>query len=164
MSWAARGMRLAPFEHRHAALVLSWAQDPEELDHWASLSERPSPAIFGEWLAERDTHGRLLVGEQPVAYGELWVSGAESEVELAHILVSPSARGQGVGRALTEALVEEARAHEVSSAWVRVVPANEAALRCYDAAGFSPVSVERERELNRIQPRAYRWLCRELSG
>jgi GNAT superfamily N-acetyltransferase len=156
-------MRFAPFENRHAALILSWAQGLKELDFWASLSDRPTPAVFDEWLSEPDAHGRVLVGEQPVAYGELWISEAESEVELAHILVSPGARGQGVGRALAEALVEEARTHKVSSAWVRVVPANAPALRCYEAAGFSPVSVERERELNRLQPRAYRWLCRELS-
>ena len=152
-----------PFEDRHAALVLSWAQDDTELDYWASLSERPAPSVFGQWLSEPDTYGRLLLDERPVAYGELWVSGPESEVELARILVAPESRGRGVGRELVACLVAEARGHQVSSAWVRVVSSNEPALRCYVGAGFSRVPAELERALNVVQPREYRWLRLELA-
>ena len=56
------------------------------------------------------------------------MSESESEVELAHILVSPSHRNRGVGRKLVQLLVDEAAGFLVSIAWVRVVPENEAAI------------------------------------
>ena len=130
-------MQLIPFDQSHAALVLSWPRTPQELSYWAALSETPPLTIFGEWLADPDSYGWLLVSDVPVAYGELWVSEADDEVELAHILVSPHHRNQGVGRKLVRLLVEEAIRFGVSTAWVRVVPENQAAIRCYSAVGFA---------------------------
>ena len=151
-------MRLAPFDQSHAALVLSWARTPVELSSWASLLEPPTPAIFEQWLADPDSHGHLLFADIPVAYGELWVSESEDEIELAHILVSPNHRNRGVGRKLVQLLVNEATAFSTSSIWARVVPENEAATRCYSGVGFRPVSEDLQAELNAVQPRAYRWL------
>ena len=155
-------MRLAPFDRSHAELVLSWARSPIELTFWASLVERPTPAIFDQWLAEPDAHGYVLLMDAPVAYGELWVSDSESEVEFAHILVSPNHRNRGVGRKLVQLLVDEAAGFLVAMAWVRVVPENEAAIRCYSRAGFAPVPSDQRAEFNAGQPRAYRWLSRRL--
>ena len=153
---------LRAFDEQYAAQVLGWAESAEVLDRWASFSERPTPEIFQRWLSDADTHGYLLVDGEPTAYGELWVSEADGEVELAHLLVAPSHRGRGVGRALVEALVEKARAFTVPTAWVRVVESNEPALRCYRGAGFSRAQPEQERTFNDGQPRAYAWLSREL--
>lgn len=153
-------MRLVPFDPAHANLVLSWARTPAELDAWASLGTAPGPGIFTTWLSDPDVHGRLLVADAPVAYGELWVSRAEDEVELAHLLVAPERRNRGVGRTLVEHLAAEAGRIPVSSVWVRVVPENTAAIRCYRGAGFEPVTPARESELNAPQPREYRWLRR----
>jgi GNAT superfamily N-acetyltransferase len=153
-------VRLAPFDPSHAALVLSWARTPVELSHWASLAGPPTPEIFSRWLADPDTRGRLLIADAPVAYGEVWESG--DEIELAHILVAPAHRSRGVGRRFVQLLVAEACASRGSSAWVRVVPGNEAALRCYGGAGFERASDDRQAELNAGQPRVYVWLSRRL--
>ena len=155
-------MRLVPFDRSHAAEVLSWLRTPAELAHWAALVEPPTPAIFEKWLADPTSHGRLLISDAPLAYGELWVSESEDEVELAHILVSPHHRNRGVGRKLVQLLVDEATGFHVSTVWVRVVPENQAAIRCYRAGGFAPVPHDQQAELNAKQPRTYCWLSRHL--
>ena len=155
-------MRLAPFDQSCAPLVLSWVRNPAELSLWASLSEPPTADIFSEWLLDPDSHGRLLIADAPIAYGELWVSEAEDEIEIAHVLVSPDHRNRGVGRTLIQLLVDEATTFNLSSVWVRVVPDNVAAIRCYRGAGFRPTSDDQEAELNAVQPRVYRWLRRGL--
>ena len=155
-------MQLIPFDRSRAHLVLSWPRTPQELSYWAALSETPPLTIFGEWLADADSYGWLLVSDVPVAYGGLWVAEADDEVELAHILVSPHHRNQGVGRKLVRLLVEEAVRGGVSNAWVRVVPENQPAIHCYSAAGFTRASDEVQSELNAPQPRDYCWLYRRL--
>lgn len=71
-----------------------------------------------------------------MADGELWVDDDEQEVELARLIVAPAHRGQGVGRRIVTGLVEHAhRIHP--TAFLRVRPENEAARRCYAAAGFA---------------------------
>jgi ribosomal protein S18 acetylase RimI-like enzyme len=155
-------VRLAPFDRSYAPLVLSWVRTPNELSLWASLLAPPTADIFDEWLADPDSHGRLLVDDVPIAYGELWVCEPEDEIELAHVLVSPDHRNQGVGRRLVQLLVHEATRYNLSSVWVRVVPGNQAAIRCYSGAGFQPVSVNEQAALNSVQPRTYIWLRRGL--
>lgn len=155
-------MRLSPFEHRHADLVLSWARSPAELKDWASLEIRPAAGIFAEWLADPDSHAWLLLDGAPIAYAELWVSAQESEVEIAHVIVAPARRGRGVGQRLVHLLVQEAGTLGVSTAWLRVAPGNVQAERCYLAAGFLRASAQREAELNARQPRPYLWLSRPL--
>jgi GNAT superfamily N-acetyltransferase len=155
-------MRLAPFDLMHADVVAGWAATPADLDRWASLREAPTAETFAAWMAEPGCSAFLLCADRPVAYGELWLSRPEDEVELARLLVAPDARGRGVGRALVSLLVEEARALSVSTAWVRVVPENEPALRCYAAAGFARAPADMEAAFNAAQPRTYRWLRRGL--
>jgi GNAT superfamily N-acetyltransferase len=155
-------MRLTPFTPEHASLVAGWASTREDQDRWASLAEAATPATFETWHADTDTHPRLLIGEAPLAYGELWLSTEEDEVELGRLLVAPDGRGQGVGQALVKLLVAEAKGFQVSTAWVRFVPENEAAHRCYAAAGFSRASTEVESAFNAIQPRPYCWLSLPL--
>ncbi len=155
-------MRITEFDPCEADRVLSWAQTPTELDSWASLAEAPSAAIFQQWLEGPDSHGRLLINEHPIAYGELWVSEEEDEVEIGHLIVSPACRNTGIGREFVRLLVEESRRFSISSAWVRVVPDNEAALRCYAAAGFSAASADQQARFNSIQPRSYTWLRSKL--
>jgi ribosomal protein S18 acetylase RimI-like enzyme len=151
-------MLLAPFDLTHADLVASWATTSADLDRWASLKSAPTPETFARWLDEPDVRARLLVEDQPLGYGELWLSEDEDEIELARLLVAPERRGSGLGQTLVDLLVEESRRLPISTAWVRVVPDNSAALRCYLAAGFSLASPQVEAEFNAPQPRPYRWL------
>ena len=97
----------------------------------------------------------LTDGDAPVAYGEVWSDDEEDEAELARLIVAPTARRRGVGRALTAALVAHAGYDDV---FLRVRPDNAAALATYRRAGFVDVAADLQAEWNAPQPRPYAWL------
>ena len=59
-------------------------------------------------------------------------------------------------------LLEQAAETGYPAAFVRVAPENAAALACYAAAGFAPVTPDERRRFNAGQPVAYAWLRRDL--
>lgn len=148
-----------PFDGAAAALVAGWGCTADEVRQWCGHPTAPVPAgMIRSWSAPPDVAAFLLVdGEDPVGYGELWVDDEEGEVELAHVIVAPDRRGQGVGRRLVEVLVAQARRHH-PVVTLRVHPDNAAAQRCYLAAGFVRASAEEESAWNRLQPVDYVWM------
>lgn len=87
----------------------------------------------------------------------------EGEVELARLIVPAARRGRGVGRLLVTELVRHAREHH-PEVFLRVHPDNTRALRCYAAAGFTPVPAADAAEWNKAQPVAYAWLRHTPAG
>lgn len=88
----------------------------------------------------------LIRGEsaEPVAYGELNVldRGYRSHW-LGHLVVAPHARGQGLGRALTELLLARAfEVHESRRVTLVVFRENQSAIACYRKAGMRPDGFE----------------------
>jgi ribosomal protein S18 acetylase RimI-like enzyme len=100
----------------------------------------------------------LFAGDRLCAYGEVWEDREEDEAELARIVVAPSERGRGLGRALVRQLAAEAAEMGFRDIWVRVIPSNAAALACYEGAGFVRTTTEEEERFNREQPYDYVWL------
>lgn len=152
-------MRASPFDPEMADVVAGWPASASECEAWCS-----SFSVTGEevvaWTAAPDTEALVLIDrEEPVAYGEIWVGGDESEVELAHLIVAPGRRGAGVGRTLVGALSD--RGFELQPMLVlRVRPDNVAAQRCYAAAGFTRVRSVDEVAWNVGQPVEYVWMSR----
>lgn len=148
---------LVPFPPDRAGLVAGWVTSADEADMWCSRAEHPFPAeVVAGWAAQPDVTAYLLLADgEPVGYGEVWSDEAEDEAELARLIVAPSARGRGAGRALTTALVARAGHQDV---FVRVRPDNAVALATYRAGGFVDVAPELQEEWNAPQPRPYAWL------
>ena len=154
-------MDLTRFDASDAATVADWASDGDETRRWCSLDRVGSDTVAG-WAATADVEAFALhdpASGLPVAYGEVWFDDDEGEAELAHLIVAPTARRRGVGRALVEALVARAHARH-PLATLRVVPDNDVAIRCYRAAGFRRATPEEEAAWNVGQPRAYVWMLR----
>ena len=74
----------------------------------------------------------------PHAYGELnWLNQSRGQMWLGHLIVAPGSRGRGLGRQLTELLLQRAfTRYRATSVSLVVFPENQAARRCYLAAGM----------------------------
>jgi ribosomal protein S18 acetylase RimI-like enzyme len=155
---AAAALHVRPFPAGQAGLVSRWAGTADEVLMWCGLTAAPVPA--GQIEAWADEDGVQPFGlyrdDQLAGYGELWVDDDEAEVELARLIVDPRERGRGLGRHLVTELAGRARS-VYPLVFLRVHPANQAAQRCYTAAGFRPVTPEQAAEWNTGQPVAYRW-------
>lgn len=152
-------LHLRPFAADSADVVSSWAQTAEEVFMWCGLPAAPVPAAQINAWADEDwvRPFGLYRDERLVAYGELWIDDDEVGVELARLIVDPAERGQGLGRRLASGLADLARSW-YPLVFLRVVPANIAARRCYAAAGFEPAGPDQAAEWNRAQPVNYVWL------
>jgi GNAT superfamily N-acetyltransferase len=156
-------LRLRPFPADSASLVSSWAQTAEEVFLWCGLKAAPVPAAqITAWAGEDWARPfGLYEDDRLVAYGELWIDDDEAGVELARLIVDPAERGRGLGRRLVTGLADLARS-TYPLVFLRVVPANIAAQRCYAAAGFEAAEPDQAAAWNRDQPVNYIWLT--LSG
>ncbi len=151
-------MRVIPFDAGLASVVCGWARTPREVLLWCSHPQAPVPAEqIAAWAAEDGVRQfGLYRGDQLAGYGELWADDGEAEVELARLIIDPRERGQGLGQHLVTALAARGRSlHPL--VFLRVHPANEAARRCYTAAGFEPVTPAQAAEWNKGQPVRYDW-------
>jgi ribosomal-protein-alanine N-acetyltransferase len=156
------GVSLLPFAPSDAALVSSWAVGNDVVRAWCAAEGDSVPAEVVVGWSEADDVESYLFGadDAPVAYGELWLDDEEGEVELARLLVAPEHRGQGIGRALVNALVEQARrTHpELPVVILRVRPENAQAIRAYAAAGFVALPAEEQATFNEGQRFEYLWM------
>jgi ribosomal protein S18 acetylase RimI-like enzyme len=152
-------LRLRPFPADLAGVVSGWATSGQDVLMWCGAAVAPVPTSrIRAWAGEDGTEPfGLFRGQRLVAYGELWVDDEEGEVELARLIVDPAERGRGVGRRLAAGLASLARSRH-PRVFLRVHPANVAALRCYAAAGFEPVEPHEAAAWNVGQLIGYVWL------
>jgi len=104
----------------------------------------PAPAPpSGPFFNERTQPENVLVAElggSVAGYGKIEhpteLPASEHVWHVTGLAVDPAAEGQGVGRALMEALIDEARAHGGRRITLRVFAPNERAQRLYRRLGF----------------------------
>ncbi len=87
-------------------------------------------------------HGRLLLATHdgaPVGCAALRDAGA-GRAEMKRLYVRPQARGLGLGRALAERIVEEARAAGYAEIVLDTLPTMGTAHRLYEQLGFRPIA------------------------
>ncbi|HEX7996014.1 MAG TPA: GNAT family N-acetyltransferase [Streptosporangiaceae bacterium] len=156
-------LELRPFRAELAGVVASWAKTEEEVLLWCGARAAPLTAEqVSAWASEDGVQPfGLYRDHRLVAYGQLWVDDDEAEVELARLIVDPGQRGQGLGQYLATGLARLARARH-RQVFLRVHPANIAALRCYGAAGFEPVGSDQAAAWNVGQPFEYIWLAPKM--
>ena len=127
----------------------------------------PAPAALAERLRQLMAGGETLVvlaGDGPDGLAVLrfraaiWSSGLECY--LAELYVRPASRGQGVGRALMEAAMREARLRGADTMDIGVDEPDLVARRLYESLGFTnraggaggPLMYVYERELGGAEP------------
>lgn len=154
-------MDVKPFLECYAAAIVEWPLNVSEARFWGGqgVSFPVLPERIFRW--HRDESVYPFVGEvnnELVAYGELWVDEDEREIELARIIVNPNCRNQGLGKKIVAALVERAATFGLDDVFIRVMPDNVRAIRCYLASGFERVAESDEASFNDGQPCQYVWL------
>jgi ribosomal protein S18 acetylase RimI-like enzyme len=155
----AEGLELVRYDGSCADAVVGWCAGSPFSSEWVPPARTDPDAVLAGWLEDPDISGFLLLRSgEPVAYGELWLEPDDAEAELAHLVVDPARRRQGLGRALAVALVDRARAEGQTNIFLRVHPDNDVAVACYASAGFVRCSPEEEAEFNAGQPATYRWM------
>ena len=75
-------------------------------------------------------------GDQPIGIVSWHVDGPEASAEVRVLLVTATARGQGVGRGLLDAATDVLREAGVRRAWLVTTNDNLAALALYQKAGW----------------------------
>ena len=133
-------VRLRRVTESDADLILAWANDaetraasfhPDPIDpagHRGWLASRLASSTTGFWIGESDD-GRPI--------GQVRVEADDGAVGEVSISVAPDARGQGFGRVLILAAVEEAvPTLEIERLVARVRLDNPASLSLFAGAGF----------------------------
>lgn len=144
-------IRILQFETGYASEVLNWVSSPEELKFWTARDDFPleNVDVFEQWHADPDIEPYLLaIDDLPVGYGELWCETEEPWAEMARLLISPDQRDHGIGKILISELEKIVRSKGYPEVWVRVIPENLRALKCYESAGFEHISDKESEVLN----------------
>ncbi|MEI5637796.1 MULTISPECIES: GNAT family N-acetyltransferase [unclassified Pseudoalteromonas] len=98
-----------------------------------------------------DTNTHLIVGEkdnQIVATGYAQIRPSKAQLVHEHhgylgfMLVLPEYRGQGLNQQVMEHLIEWCKGQNINDFYLDVYSANEAAIRAYEKAGFTPCLLE----------------------
>lgn len=72
-----------------------------------------------------------------VGFSIVWVSG--EECDLANLAVHPTRRGEGLGKALLDEALRQAKSESLAVMFLEVRASNAAALRLYESRGFHEV-------------------------
>ena len=146
------GLRIRPFADRNLQKLLSWTKTERELRLWAggTFDKIPDEDAFRAHLSRRrvkpyqaqDRWGRFI------GYAEL-VRLAEGSGTLCRVIIDPTRRGMGVGKAFVDLLSKEGfEAQGFKRLLLNVFTFNVPAVRCYRSLGFRPLP-------RNPKPRAY---------
>jgi ribosomal protein S18 acetylase RimI-like enzyme len=86
------------------------------------------PALDHVWIAERDS--------QVAGVAALIHDALDRRAIVRHLYVDRAHRGQGIGRALMEAMVARARQWQARCVWLETQDVNYAAIQFYQRLGF----------------------------
>jgi ribosomal protein S18 acetylase RimI-like enzyme len=111
---------------------------------FASTYEREvafTEADWLRWISRGDTFLAYApeLGAAPVGIVSEY-EGEPGTIELISMWISPEARGRGIGRALVEAVLGQARAKSMTRVHLWVAESNRSARLLYERCGFQPTA------------------------
>ncbi|HEJ5354937.1 GNAT family protein [Pseudomonas aeruginosa] len=145
-------LQLVPFQLEHFPILQRWFATEKELVQWAGPALRHPLSLeqMHEDLAEsrRRPPLRLLWSacrdDQVIGHCQLLFDRRNGVVRLARIVLAPSARGQGLGLPMLEALLAETFADaDIERVELNVYDWNAAARHLYRRAGFREEGLRR---------------------
>lgn len=128
-----RSLRLRALREHPDAFTSSYAEERERPVE-AAAQRLANHAFWGAYR-HAELWGMVGLEREPRARNR-------HKASVMGMYVAPEARGQGVGRALLDALLRHARANGVESLVLTVTEGNTAAQRLYEAVGFRSFGIE----------------------
>ncbi|TFV84954.1 GNAT family N-acetyltransferase [Microbacterium sp. dk485] len=130
-----RSLLDAELQSRYGPLV---AGEPAEITaaRDAALAVHPGDVV-ATLLALDDSDG----GDGGEALGHVMLRRLREEWELKRLIVPPEGRRRGIGRALTDAVLQRARAGGARRVILQTGAPQPESVRLYAAAGFTPIPV-----------------------
>jgi RimJ/RimL family protein N-acetyltransferase len=123
-----------------AARLMEWRNDPDAIRF--SASHRPVSGVeHRAWLTHRlsDPKPRLWIAEVGGAPAGQVRADVTDGTATVSIVVAPSRRGRGVGKAMLDALIDVAAGDaEIRDFKALTDPENIASLRAFENSGFRP--------------------------
>ena len=154
------GLTLRAFEPGDDRELISWFANPHELRMFAGESLRWPLDPRELRLIRADPTLRAwtaVVAGEVAGHIELNWLAQQGWGRLARVGLAPRLRGRGLGLALVDAALEQARAARMVGVDLRVYSENRAARATYAAAGFTDIGPDRS------QP-DLRWMVKKLEA
>jgi ribosomal protein S18 acetylase RimI-like enzyme len=141
---------LQPVQSLHYATIASWLDSAASTQRWAGpgVAFPLAPDRLAHALELEVRPGWVLLDAQDncLGFGQYWLTGADT-AHLGRIIVSPQARGRGLGRVLMQSLSRQALKEGVRRLTLRVYRDNVAAVALYRNLGFVAIEQESTAEL-----------------
>ena len=143
-----------PVDEKDIQIICGFPQSEDELFFLFPKAEFPlSSTQLRDAIAQRSDSTVVELGGEVIAFANFyrWESGGRCSI--GNVIVSPAARGRGVGRYLIEQMLGLAFSkHQASDVTVSCFNQNIAGLLLYPQLGFQPYAVEerQDRKGNRI--------------
>ena len=152
-------IEISSYEERFAPEITAWPRNLDEARAWAG-PKATFPFDSAE-LSRNHTDPDVIpfvahCEGTLVGYAEIWLD--EADIEIARIIVEPNHRRKGIGRAFVEGMIGRAAAFGLSDLYLRVVPENLIAIRCYESAGFVKMSPDEQATFNEDESINYVWM------
>ncbi len=149
---------LHPVQPRHYAVIGAWLDSASATQRWAGpgVPYPLAPDAFAQALQLPQRPGWVLLDAHGhcIGFGQYWPT-SPGTLHLGRIIVSPQARGRGLGRALMQALMAQAlQSAAVERLTLRVYRDNVAAVTLYRDLGFQPMEDASTPDLLFMQHRA----------
>ncbi len=126
----AEEIRIVPMEERHI-------KELARLEALCFSSPWSEEGLRAELTSDTAVFLVAEAEEQILGYAGMHMVCGECYVD--NIAVFPECRGRGLGRRLTEALIQKGREGNGIFITLEVRPSNEPAVKLYDSLGFQPV-------------------------
>jgi len=132
--------RLQPVQSLHYASIASWLDSVVSTRRWAGpgVAFPLAPDCLAHALQLEARPGWVLLDahDNCLGFGQYWLTDADT-AHLGRIIVSPQARGRGLGRVLVQSLSGQAlKEGRVRRLTLRVYRDNVAAIARYRTLGF----------------------------
>lgn len=137
-----------PVADKDIQLICGFPQNEDELFFMFPKAEFPlAPSQLQEAIAQRSDSTVVELDGEVVAFANFYRWEIGGCCSIGNVIVSPVARGRGVGRYLIEQMISRAFSiHQAAEVTVSCFNQNVAGLLLYPKLGFCPYAVEERKD------------------